>query len=83
MQRINNYEVHSPTSYVFILLGRNTEAQCKPIKLQQRFSNCEAPPWVTLFFPRGTRVLRMTDTFILKEIWAHDKMYILVGTLLR
>jgi hypothetical protein len=30
----------------------------------------------------GARVLCMSDIFILNKIWAQDKIYILVGTLL-
>jgi hypothetical protein len=32
--------------------------------------------------PLGRKVVYMTDIFILNDIWAQDKIYILVGTLL-
>jgi hypothetical protein len=37
---------------------------------------------VVLAFPRGARVVCMMEKFILNDIWAEDKIYILVGTLL-
>jgi hypothetical protein len=44
--------------------------------LMQRFPNCEARS------PRRERVVCMRDLFILNEIWAQDKIYILIGTML-
>jgi hypothetical protein len=53
-------------------------------RLGQRFSNCGAPPSLgeALIVLRGPRVVCMRNIFIFNEIWAKDKIYILLGTLL-
>jgi hypothetical protein len=40
------------------------------------------PPWGRSWSFGGERIVCTRDIFILDEIWAKDKMYILVGTLL-
>jgi hypothetical protein len=44
--------------------------------LMQRFPNCEARS------SRGERVVCMRVLFILNEIWAQDKICILIGTMI-
>jgi hypothetical protein len=39
-------------------------------------------PWEALLVLWGAQVLCMKDIFILNEIWAQDRIYMLVGTLL-
>jgi hypothetical protein len=42
----------------------------------------EAPPRGALLVLLGARVYCMSDIFILNEIWAQDKLYILMDILL-
>jgi hypothetical protein len=48
----------------------------------QRFPNCGAGPRGGHCWPSGGGVDCMRDIFILNEIWAQDKIYSLLGTLL-
>jgi hypothetical protein len=50
--------------------------------LQQWFSNFEPPPRRRCWSFEGGRVVCTRDIFIVDEIWAQDKIHILVGTLL-
>jgi hypothetical protein len=71
-------EVQSPTLVVIILFA----TKFRPVvRLTQRFSNCGARPQEGAVGPwGGGRVVCVRYTIILNEIWAQDKIYILVVT---
>jgi hypothetical protein len=52
------------------------------LTLEQWFPDCWRAPWRGAVGSLGARVVCMRVMFILNEIWAKDKIYILVGTLL-
>jgi hypothetical protein len=87
---LNVYDVHS---FRIIMHGSYSNAlgNCcycdlmlvvASICIGQRFSNCGARPSEALLIVWRVQVVCMKDMFILDEIWAHDKTYIVVDILL-